>query len=133
MFVSLLAPKRLIGIAGGTFIFIGGTASIIIPIVIGFLAKGGDFAPALTFITCIPSQEHCPTFSWSVKSKGFRLLLILIYVMVRSYRANYDCVEYLQTTKQCIPKIGITALLFVIHRSRKENFLYSRGLSLGKE
>lgn len=53
VFVSLLAPKRLIGIAGGTFNIIGGTASIIIPIVIGFLAKGGDFAPALTFITCI--------------------------------------------------------------------------------
>ncbi|ASS93796.1 MFS transporter [Peribacillus simplex] len=53
VFVSLLAPKRLIGIAGGTFNFIGGTASIIIPIVIGFLAKGGDFAPALTFIACI--------------------------------------------------------------------------------
>jgi len=53
VFVSLLAPKRLIGIAGGVFNFIGGTASIIIPIVIGFLAKGGNFAPALTFIACI--------------------------------------------------------------------------------
>jgi MFS transporter, ACS family, D-galactonate transporter len=53
VFVSLLAPKRLIGIAGGVFNFIGGTASIIIPIVIGFLARGGDFAPALTFIACI--------------------------------------------------------------------------------
>ncbi|WP_396653027.1 MFS transporter [Metabacillus arenae] len=53
VFVSLLAPKRLIGIAGGVFNFIGGTSSIIIPIVIGFLAKGGDFAPALTFIACI--------------------------------------------------------------------------------
>ncbi|MFM9279783.1 MFS transporter [Paenibacillus jiagnxiensis] len=53
VFVSLLAPKRLIGIAGGVFNFIGGTASIIIPIVIGVLAKGGDFAPALTFIACV--------------------------------------------------------------------------------
>lgn len=53
VFVSLLAPKRLIGIAGGVFNFIGGTASIIIPIVIGFLVKGGSFAPALTFIACI--------------------------------------------------------------------------------
>jgi MFS transporter, ACS family, D-galactonate transporter len=49
----LLAPKSLIGIAGGTFNPIGGTASIIIPIVMGFLAKGGNFAPALTFIACI--------------------------------------------------------------------------------
>ncbi|UAL52684.1 MFS transporter [Bacillus sp. CMF21] len=53
VFVSLLAPKRLVGIAGGVFNFIGGTASIIIPIVIGFLAKGGNFAPALTFIACV--------------------------------------------------------------------------------
>ncbi|MFP5108817.1 MFS transporter [Neobacillus sp. 211] len=53
VFVSLLAPKRLIGIAGGVFNFIGGTASIIIPIVIGFLVKGGNFAPALTFIACV--------------------------------------------------------------------------------
>ncbi len=53
VFVSLLAPKRLIGIAGGVFNFIGGTASIIIPIVIGYLVKGGNFAPALTFIACI--------------------------------------------------------------------------------
>lgn len=53
VFVSLLAPKRLIGIAGGVFNFIGGTASIIIPIVIGFLVKDGNFAPALTFIACI--------------------------------------------------------------------------------
>lgn len=41
-------------------------------------------------------------------------MLILIYEMVRRYRANDEGVEYLQTTKQCIPKIGITALLFVI-------------------
>ncbi|MFS0767066.1 hypothetical protein [Peribacillus phoenicis] len=66
VFVSLLAPKRLIGIAGGTFNFIGGTASIIIPIVIGFLAKGGDFAPALTLIACITFAGALPTFSWLV-------------------------------------------------------------------
>ncbi|MGM7723885.1 MFS transporter [Metabacillus sp. Hm71] len=53
VFVSLLAPKRLIGMAGGVFNFIGNTSSIIIPIIIGFLAKGGNFAPALTFIACV--------------------------------------------------------------------------------
>lgn len=53
VFVSLLAPKRLIGIAGGMFNFIGNTSSIIIPIIIGFLAKGGNFAPALTFIAFV--------------------------------------------------------------------------------
>ncbi|MED3881824.1 MFS transporter [Priestia megaterium] len=50
VFVSTLAPKHLVGLTGGVFNFIGGLASIIVPIVIGFLAKGGNFAPALVFI-----------------------------------------------------------------------------------
>ncbi len=50
VFVSTLAPKQLVGLTGGVFNFIGGTASIIVPIVIGYLASGGDFAPALLFI-----------------------------------------------------------------------------------
>ena len=50
VFVSLLAPKNLIGLTGGTFNFIGGLAGIIVPIVIGYLVKGGDFSPALLFI-----------------------------------------------------------------------------------
>lgn len=48
--VSQLAPKRLVGLTGGVFNFIGSLASIIVPIVIGYLAKGGNFAPALVFI-----------------------------------------------------------------------------------
>ena len=51
VFVSLLAPKNLIGLTGGTFNFIGGLAGIIVPIVIGYLVKGGDFSPALLFIS----------------------------------------------------------------------------------
>jgi ACS family D-galactonate transporter-like MFS transporter len=53
IFVSLLAPKNLIGLAGGTFNFIGGMAGIIVPIVIGYLVKAGDFSPALLFISCM--------------------------------------------------------------------------------
>ncbi|MEM5004640.1 MFS transporter [Priestia megaterium] len=53
VFVSTLAPKHLVGLTGGVFNFIGGLASIIVPIVIGFLAKGGNFAPALVFIAAL--------------------------------------------------------------------------------
>ncbi len=50
VFVSLLAPKNLIGLTGGTFNFIGGLAGIVVPIAIGYLVKNGDFSPALIFI-----------------------------------------------------------------------------------
>jgi MFS transporter, ACS family, D-galactonate transporter len=53
VFVSLLAPKNLIGLAGGTFNFIGGMAGVVVPIVIGYLVKSGDFSPALLFISCM--------------------------------------------------------------------------------
>lgn len=51
VFVSLLAPKNLIGLTGGVFNFIGGLAGIVVPITIGWLVKGGDFTPALIFIS----------------------------------------------------------------------------------
>jgi ACS family D-galactonate transporter-like MFS transporter len=50
VFVSTLAPKHLVGLTGGVFNFIGGSASIIVPVVIGYLARNGNFAPALLFI-----------------------------------------------------------------------------------
>lgn len=53
VFVSLLAPKKLLGLAGGTFNLFGGLASISIPVVIGYLAQNGNFAPALIFISCL--------------------------------------------------------------------------------
>jgi MFS transporter, ACS family, D-galactonate transporter len=53
VFVSTLAPKHLVGLTGGVFNFIGGLASIVVPIVIGFLAQGGSFAPALVFIAIV--------------------------------------------------------------------------------
>ncbi len=53
VFVSLLAPRRLIGLVGGAFNFIGGLGAVISPIVIGYLAEDGDFAPALWFVGLI--------------------------------------------------------------------------------
>ncbi|MBC7923239.1 MAG: MFS transporter, partial [Ferruginibacter sp.] len=50
VFVSILSPKHLIGLTGGVFNFMGNLASIVVPIVIGFLARGGYFKPALVFI-----------------------------------------------------------------------------------
>lgn len=53
VFVSLLAPKHLIGVTGGAFNFIGNLSSIIIPFIIGLLVRGGNFEPALVFISII--------------------------------------------------------------------------------
>lgn len=50
VFVSILAPKNLIGLTGGVFNFMGNLASIVVPIAIGYLAKDGNFEPALVFI-----------------------------------------------------------------------------------
>jgi ACS family D-galactonate transporter-like MFS transporter len=50
VFVSILSPKELIGLTGGVFNFMGNLASIIVPIVIGYLASEGDFRPALVFV-----------------------------------------------------------------------------------
>ena len=50
VFVSILSPRHLIGLTGGVFNFMGNLASIVVPIVIGFLASGGNFKPALVFI-----------------------------------------------------------------------------------
>ncbi|MDQ3844631.1 MAG: MFS transporter [Bacteroidota bacterium] len=59
VFVSSLAPKHLIGLTGGVFNFIGNLASIIVPIVIGYLARGGNFAPALLFIGVLALVGAC--------------------------------------------------------------------------
>jgi ACS family D-galactonate transporter-like MFS transporter len=50
VFVSILSPKHLIGLTGGVFNFMGNLASIVVPIAIGYLAKDGDFKPALVFV-----------------------------------------------------------------------------------
>jgi MFS transporter, ACS family, D-galactonate transporter len=53
VFVPTLASKEMVGLTGGVFNFIGYIASIVVPIVIGFLAKGGSSAPALVFIAAL--------------------------------------------------------------------------------
>ncbi|WP_298474325.1 MFS transporter [uncultured Maribacter sp.] len=50
IFISLMSPKKLIGIVGGTFNFIGAFSAIITPIIIGYLVQHGDFRPAIFFI-----------------------------------------------------------------------------------
>ncbi|WP_018617391.1 MFS transporter [Segetibacter koreensis] len=59
VFVSTLAPKHLIGLTGGVFNFIGGLASIIVPIVIGFLSRGGSFTRSLIFIAVVAFIGAC--------------------------------------------------------------------------
>ena len=53
IFVSSLAPKHLIGLTGGVFNFIGNLSAIFIPLIIGFIVKGGDFKPALILVGCL--------------------------------------------------------------------------------
>jgi len=48
--VSSVAPPNLVGLASGAFNFVGTSMGIIVPIVIGFLVRGGSFAPAIAFI-----------------------------------------------------------------------------------
>lgn len=50
VFVSLMAPKRIIGLVGGVFNLIGGLSAVVVPFVIGILVEDGDFSPALFFI-----------------------------------------------------------------------------------
>jgi ACS family D-galactonate transporter-like MFS transporter len=59
IFVSTLAPKHLIDLTGGVFNFTGQLSGIIVPIVIGVLASGGNFAPALIFIAILGFLGAC--------------------------------------------------------------------------
>jgi ACS family D-galactonate transporter-like MFS transporter len=53
IFVSLLAPKHLLGLTGGVFNFIGGLSAVLIPLMIGLLVRGGSFTTALLTIGLI--------------------------------------------------------------------------------
>jgi ACS family D-galactonate transporter-like MFS transporter len=59
VFVSTLAPKDLIGVTSGVFNFIGNLASVVIPVIIGWLARNGDFEPALLFIGAVTIMGAC--------------------------------------------------------------------------
>jgi ACS family D-galactonate transporter-like MFS transporter len=51
--VSLMAPRRLLGLTGGVFNFFGNLSSMIVPLVIGVIVKYGGFAPALAFVSAL--------------------------------------------------------------------------------
>lgn len=59
VFVSLLAPKQLIGITGGAFNFIGNLSSVSVPFIIGYLVRDGNFEPALIFIGSLAVLGIC--------------------------------------------------------------------------
>ena len=49
--VSLMAPRRLLGLTGGVFNFCGNLSAMIVPFVIGVIVKYGGFAQAMVFIS----------------------------------------------------------------------------------
>lgn len=51
--VSALAPRRLLGLTGGMFNFIGNLSSIATPIVIGLIVTDDSFAPGFAYMTVI--------------------------------------------------------------------------------
>lgn len=51
--ISHVAPRHLIGLTGGTFNFISNLSGISTPLIIGYLAQGGNFAPGLTYIATV--------------------------------------------------------------------------------
>ena len=51
--ISSAAPKRLIGLTGGAFNGISNLSGIVTPIIIGYLAENGNFAPGLIYIACV--------------------------------------------------------------------------------
>ena len=59
IFVSTLAPKHLVGLTGGVFNFIGNLSAIAIPTIIGYVAREGNFAPALLIIACLGIAGVC--------------------------------------------------------------------------
>ncbi|WP_041522693.1 MFS transporter [Gilvimarinus agarilyticus] len=59
VFVSLLAPKHMVGLVGGCFNFIGGLSAVSVPIAIGYLTEGGDFRPALVLIGALAVIGLC--------------------------------------------------------------------------
>ena len=59
IFVSLLAPRSHLGLVGGCMNFVGGLSAVLVPLIIGFLVSGGDFAPALVFVCSLAAVGMC--------------------------------------------------------------------------
>lgn len=53
VFVSLIAPAKLLGLVGGVFNFFGGIAAITTPIIIGALIDQGNFSSAFIYISAV--------------------------------------------------------------------------------
>jgi ACS family D-galactonate transporter-like MFS transporter len=51
--ITSVAPRRLVGLTSGTFNGISNLSGITTPLVIGYLARGGDFAPGLRYIAVV--------------------------------------------------------------------------------
>ncbi len=61
--VSSVAPPNLVGLASGAFNFVGTSMGIVVPLAIGFLVHGDDFAPALLFVG---GMALLSVISWTV-------------------------------------------------------------------
>jgi ACS family D-galactonate transporter-like MFS transporter len=57
--ISTVAPQRLIGLTGGTFNGISNLSGIVTPMVIGYLAANGNFAPGLVYISVVALLGVC--------------------------------------------------------------------------
>ena len=57
--VSTMAPINLVGLIGGIFNFCGTATGIVVPLVIGALIHGADFAPALLFVGSLGLLGAC--------------------------------------------------------------------------
>ncbi len=53
VFISSIAPIRCMGLVGGVFNFVGNLAGITLPIIIGVLARDGNFKPGLIYIAVV--------------------------------------------------------------------------------
>jgi ACS family D-galactonate transporter-like MFS transporter len=61
--VSSIAPVNLVGLASGTFNFVGTSMGVVVPLIIGFLVNSDDFSPALVFVG---SMALLSVLSWTV-------------------------------------------------------------------
>ena len=59
VFISSIAPIRCMGLVGGVFNFIGNLAGISLPIIIGFLARDGNFEAGLIYIAIVSIIGFC--------------------------------------------------------------------------
>ena len=57
--VSSIAPVNLIGAVGGMFNFCGTGMGIVVPLAIGLLIDGSNFAPALVFVGVLGMLGAC--------------------------------------------------------------------------